>query len=91
MSQTLLNLGGVIAISSGALHSCFIKENNSMVCLGNNDAGQLFIPGDLGSVSAVSAGAYHTCATKVDQYLVCWGNNEYSQAIVPFSLGKVLE
>jgi alpha-tubulin suppressor-like RCC1 family protein len=81
----------VTALSSGAGHSCALKNDSSLWCWGYNNQGQL---GDgsavnklqpvqvqaLGtSVASFSTGGEHTCALRKDGTFWCWGGNSYGQ------------
>ncbi len=74
------------AITTGANHSCALKQGDTVACWGSNTFGQL---GDgtqsdrltpspvhgLSGVDAVAAASQHSCALKHVGTVVCWGNN----------------
>lgn len=85
--------------SLGFDHACALRNDNRVVCWGNNIEGQATVPNadavmskQLGvgiSASAdrdwvlVSAGWSHTCGLKASGQIVCWGSNNWGQAAVP--------
>lgn len=75
-----------IMVTTGAEHSCALREDGSVWCFGANDAGQIGQPvvNDVLSPSAVSLAAPatlvttesdFTCALLADGTLYCWGEN----------------
>jgi hypothetical protein len=88
-----------IDYSLGFDHVCALRNDNRIVCWGNNIEGQASVPNvdtvlskQLGvgvSVSsdrdwlAVSAGWSHSCGLKSSGRVVCWGSNNWGQAAVP--------
>ncbi len=61
-------------MSAGTNHTCGIKKSDdSVVCWGNNDKGQLDAPS--GEFSQISAGDNRSCGIKTDGSVVCWGEN----------------
>ena len=83
-----------VAISAGESHTCAILDNNSMMCWGRNDFGQVgdgttnqrdvpvyvenFIGANVYPI-AVSGGSLHTCALLNDGSINCWGRNNNGQ------------
>jgi alpha-tubulin suppressor-like RCC1 family protein len=77
------------AIATGDRHSCAILGDQSLVCWGNNDSGQLGdgttssrntpVGAAIGKVTAVSAGGGETCAVDGAGALWCWGANDSGQ------------
>ena len=81
------------ALSSGSGdHTCAIRDNDTLVCWGHNDYGQLgdgsttnrSVPvavnvGSNRTVQAVSTGVAHTCALLDNDTLKCWGWNDHGQ------------
>src|SRR5262249_7723910 len=60
------DLGRVVAISTGYIHSLALKSNGTVVAWGANNVGQLNIPALLNNVVAISAGVGHNLALKAD-------------------------
>jgi alpha-tubulin suppressor-like RCC1 family protein len=90
--QTAVGLtSGVIAIDSGATHTCFITTSTALKCWGWNIQGQLgdgttmsrdmpvTVSGFSTGAVAVAGGAYHTCAINTAGGLKCWGGNGHGQ------------
>jgi alpha-tubulin suppressor-like RCC1 family protein len=82
---------GVVAIATGAEHSCALTSEGRVMCWGRGDEGQL---GDGGSASsnvpklvvdegtryqAVTAGGYHSCGLTTAGAVKCWGANARGQ------------
>jgi alpha-tubulin suppressor-like RCC1 family protein len=91
-TQTVAGLTGVIALTTGAEHTCALKTGGSVVCWGGNSLNQLgdgtavgkTVPvavSNLTGVTAIAAGKFHTCAIKSTPSvtLVCWGSNSARQ------------
>lgn len=79
-------LSGVVALASGssAEHSCALKADRSVVCWGENGAGQLgdgsttqrntpVAVASLSDVSSLTVGYGFSCALKADGSVACWG------------------
>ena len=92
-SDVILPEGRVATdFSVGNEHSCAILDNDSVVCWGMNNYGQL---GDNSTTNAkiptfvhlpngskatkISSGSGHTCATIDNGSLYCWGHNKNSR------------
>jgi alpha-tubulin suppressor-like RCC1 family protein/uncharacterized protein involved in exopolysaccharide biosynthesis len=80
----------LLAVTSGALHSCALSTAGDVYCWGNGTAGELGNGSFSGtgrpervigavSFSAISAGDAHTCALDVQGRAWCWGWNAYFQ------------
>jgi alpha-tubulin suppressor-like RCC1 family protein len=79
---------GIFAAES---HSCALKTNGALVCVGFNNQGELgdgttvwtstptTVTGLPGSVTTVAARGRHTCAITAGGVLSCWGNNSYGE------------
>jgi len=87
-----VNLGSdkVLAISTGAYHTCAVINDPLLKCWGDNSEGQLgdgtnidrTTPVIISLVSnpvAISSGNLHTCSILSDASLYCWGDNSEGQ------------
>jgi Regulator of chromosome condensation (RCC1) repeat len=83
-------VAGVTAITAGAAHTCALKGDRTVVCWGDDSAGQLGrggsaavnvtpLPVGLNSVVAMAAGGRHTCAALTNGAVWCWGANDAGQ------------
>lgn len=81
---------GVKAVAAGAEHACAVRADDSLVCWGDNTAGQLGsadpLPQNspvpvtgLSQVAALAAGDRHTCAVGAAGAVFCWGSNASGQ------------
>jgi len=77
----------VLAMSYNSI--CAIKEDNTLVCWGNNQWGQVSPPSTVGKVKEIAGGNTHFCAVKLDDHVACWGNNNKGQSTVPGDLRVV--
>jgi hypothetical protein len=75
------------AISAGAMHTCALEANGTVVCWGDNYYGQSTPTALTGDVvyTQVSAGQTNTCALRSDGAIACWGDNFNNQSTVPGS------
>ena len=80
----------VTQIEAGDHHTCALKTDQTVVCWGGNQYGQLNVPGGLGSVVQVNAGGEQSCAVKADGTMVCWGGYVHGEATVPSGLSSVV-
>lgn len=86
-----MTINAVTHFSSGAYHTCLIKDDYSLWCWGDNTYGQLGDGTNTDSKVPVAVnGTYkwksiatgytnHTCAIKDDNTLWCWGDNTSGQ------------
>jgi len=90
MPVAVMGLTGVIALTSGAGHSCAIIAVGGVRCWGYNEYGQLGngstnqsrIPvtvTGLAGGTAMASGRDHNCAIVAGGAVRCWGSNRYEQ------------
>jgi alpha-tubulin suppressor-like RCC1 family protein/tRNA A-37 threonylcarbamoyl transferase component Bud32 len=81
---------GESRIATGGMHSCGIDAEQTVVCWGGNDRGQLAntaqqrateaVPIAYATgVQSVEAGSFHSCAMRALGSVVCWGENSEGQ------------
>jgi hypothetical protein len=69
---------GFVAVATGGLHSCGLKEDGSVVCWGSNDRGQATPP--KGAVfKQIALGYNHSCGLAEDHSVTCWGDSSFGQ------------
>jgi hypothetical protein len=82
--QPFTEIGTPVTLSIGAGHACAIEPDRTLVCWGDNRAGQLTAgvsgmgPGPVRGITGVvevSAGNLHTCALDGAGAIWCWGHN----------------
>ncbi len=69
-------------LSAGVWHTCGINSVGTVVCWGNNGAGQS-TPPPATQFTQLSAGGEHSCGIINDGRLGCWGNNSNGQITPP--------
>lgn len=79
-----------VALGTGAVHSCGIRDDGSLQCWGGGEDGQLDVPEGLFTDLAV--GHAHACALDLDGGVQCWGRNtdgqtDLSGEFIALSLG----
>ena len=93
LTPTGAALTGVLALRSGAYHTCAILDDGhaSVVCWGYNAQNQVSggafnvvypatpVPG-LSGVNALSMTSYSSCASGFDGSFACWGNNAFAES-----------
>ena len=88
--ETSFTSGDMIAVDSGAAHTCAILADRTVQCWGLNSSGQLGngtlvssqIPVTVTGISnavSISAGENHTCVALADGTARCWGRNASGQ------------
>jgi alpha-tubulin suppressor-like RCC1 family protein len=70
-----------LQVSAGNTHTCGVKNDNTVICWGNNGNGQATSPAE--TFQQVSAGYRHTCGVRNDGKVACWGRNNYGEATPP--------
>jgi hypothetical protein len=63
--------GLVSSVSIGDQHACAQRPDQTVICWGDNQYGQLAVPS--GPVLAITAGGGFTCTLELDGSEVCWG------------------
>ena len=73
--------GDFTFVATGRSHACGVRFDHSLVCWGENWAGQAEPPE--GEFVSVALGWAHSCGIRVDQTISCWGGNWDGQAEPP--------
>jgi alpha-tubulin suppressor-like RCC1 family protein len=81
---TVSGLSGATAVFAGNGYSCALLSGRSVMCWGENTAGQnsktpTAVPGLNGGATAVATGEEHACALISDGTVKCWGANGQGQ------------
>lgn len=66
-------------ITSGAAHSCVIRQDLGLKCWGDVAFGQTYSPSDAGPYSLLAASNNTTCGILEAQTLSCWGQDSQYQ------------
>ena len=82
-----LNLSNVVAVSSGLYNDLTLKNDGTVVGIGNNIYGQASGLESLTNVIAIAAGGYHSLAVTSDTNVIGAGYNTYGQTSVPDNFG----
>ena len=72
---------GFATISAGSEHTCGMRADGSVVCWGQDRAGQSTPPS--GTFISVSAGGFHSCGIRADGSVECWGDDRQGQSTPP--------
>ncbi|MFL5458295.1 MAG: RCC1 domain-containing protein, partial [Myxococcales bacterium] len=91
IATEIADLHGATAVAIGSGHGCAIMANQTVMCWGKNDQGQLGsgasasqsaapvpVP-DVTSAVAIAVGDQHSCAISTVSGVVCWGANDRQQ------------
>jgi len=81
----VLNINNAISVEADGDHTCALLENQTLMCWGFNNVGQLGSPNsnnqniptsvtEINTASDLSLGAYHTCAVLTGGLIKCWGS-----------------
>ena len=73
--------GQFVSVSAGWVHSCGVRNDNTLQCWGSNAYGQLTVPS--GKFVSVSAGDGFTCGVRTGNTIECWGINEFGESTPP--------
>ena len=73
--------GDFAQVATSPSHACGVRFDHSLVCWGENWAGQADPPD--GEFVSVALGWAHSCGLRVDQTISCWGANGENQAEPP--------
>ncbi len=80
-SQTAAKIGKYSDVAAGAVHSCGLRTDATIVCWGDNGNGQTDAPE--GEFTAIAGGDRHSCAMRTDTTITCWGANASGQTDAP--------
>ena len=71
---------GYSKVTLGHRHGCAIRLDQTIVCWGDDSAGQASPPN--GQYTDLAAGKFHTCAITDTSAIVCWGSDYSSFEII---------
>ncbi|ESQ44496.1 hypothetical protein EUTSA_v10005797mg [Eutrema salsugineum] len=65
----------MVSISAGESHACGLNSTGNLICIGNNESGQLNVPSNQPyQYSELSLGSNFTCAKRnSNNSVICWG------------------
>jgi hypothetical protein len=66
-----------VAVGTGAVHSCGIRDEGDILCWGEGEDGQRDAPA--GSFAQLAVGHAHSCALDTEGTAQCWGRNDEGQ------------
>ncbi len=72
-----------VQIASGWHHTCVLKLQGSVVCWGDNSAGQTDVPNNLPAATALAVGGNHSCALIAGGSVRCWGEDSFGESSQP--------
>lgn len=76
-------------IVAGASHTCGIRQDETVVCWGDNGFGQLDVPGNLQlPLRDIDASSNYTCALDAGSQVVCWGLDDNARLTLPYPEGE---
>ena len=73
--------GEFVSVAAGGTHTCSLRFDNRIRCLGDNTEGQTSPPS--GQFLALSAGFRHSCALATDNTAHCWGRDLFGETNAP--------
>lgn len=71
------------AITADDKHTCGIRDDDKVVCWGENRNGLLPTSPSVDSFKALSSGEEHICGTRTDDKFLCWGHDDAGRASRP--------
>jgi len=90
-SQAIPPAGAFKYLGAGALHTCGIKNDDTVACWGlgttagdcqgQGECGQAMPPAD--KFQQIAGGDTNTCGIKLDGSLACWGSNTGGRSTPP--------
>ena len=73
---TVSEISSAVQVSSGSWHTCAVRTDKTVKCLGPGISSPSF---EISGAIQVAAGSYHACALLEDNAVKCWGQNDYGQ------------
>lgn len=90
--ETVSPDGRFIEVNAGGSLSCGIRQDRSLHCWGNDQYGQLSVPGGNNYVRLSVGRGDNVCAMRSNDTTICWGLNRHGEAprpsLVPTSLAN---
>lgn len=85
------NNSGFARVALGFYHYLAIKNDGSIIAIGDNSRSQCNVPPGNDRYTKVAGGGYHSLALRSDGTIAAWGDNAQGQCDIPLSLNQFVD